>query len=290
VFNLFKIDSKLKINTTMQITAQDVNKLRQITGAGMMDCKKALTEANGDIDAAIEFLRKQGQKVSEKRADRETSEGAVVVRISADNKSGYAMALGCETDFVAKNDEFVALANAIADVVAANDIDTVAGAVAAKFKDGRSIGENLIDYIGKIGEKIEITKVAKVSAASVVTYLHSNNKLGVLVGLSATGADDAGKDVAMQIAAMNPIALKKEEVSQEIIDRELALGKEMALAEGKPAAIVDKIAQGKLTKYFKDNTLLEQDFVKDSSKTVAQMLDGVQKGLTVAKFERVAIG
>jgi elongation factor Ts len=274
----------------MAITAQDVNKLRQITGAGMMDCKKALTEADGNIEAAIEFLRKQGQKVSEKRADRETSEGAVVVRLSADGKKGYAISLGCETDFVAKNAEFQTLANEIADVVVANDLASVADANVAKFKDGRSISENLIDYIGKIGEKIEIGNVSKIEAASVVSYLHSNNKLGVLVGLSTTGADDAGKDVAMQIAAMNPVALKKEEVSQEIIDRELALGKEIALQEGKPEAIVDKIAQGKLTKYFKDNTLLEQDFVKDGSKTVAQMLDSVQKGLTVSSFRRVSIG
>jgi elongation factor Ts len=274
----------------MAITAQDVNKLRQITGAGMMDCKKALTEADGNIDAAIEFLRKQGQKVSEKRADRETSEGAVVVRVSADNKIGYSIALGCETDFVAKNDEFVALANSIADVVAANNISSIEAALAAPFKDGRSISENLIDYIGKIGEKIEIIKLSTVESASVVTYLHSNNKLGVLVGLSATGADDAGKDVAMQIAAMNPIALNKDSVDQETIDRELAIGRELAIQEGKPEAIVDKIAQGKLTKYFKDNTLLEQDFVKDGSKTVAQMLDSIQKGLTVTKFERVSIG
>lgn len=274
----------------MAITAQEVNKLRQITGAGMMDCKKALTEANGDIEAAIEFLRKQGQKVSEKRADRETSEGAVVLKSSVDGSKGYAVALGCETDFVAKNEEFIALANAIAEAVAANDVATVADANATVFTDGRTIHENLIDYIGKIGEKIEILKVERLESASVVSYLHSNNKLGVLVGLSATGADDAGKDVAMQIAAMNPVALSKDDVSQEIVDRELALGKEMALAEGKPEAIIDKIAQGKLQKFFKDNTLLEQDFVKDGSKSVAKMLDGVQKGLTVTSFKRVVIG
>lgn len=274
----------------MAITAQEVNKLRQITGAGMMDCKKALTEANGDIEAAIEFLRKQGQKVSEKRADRETSEGAVIVKLNADSTKGYAVALGCETDFVAKNEEFIALANSIAEAIAKSDVSSVEAANATAFKDGRSIHENLIDYIGKIGEKIEILKVEKVEAALVVNYLHSNNKLGVLVGLSAAGAEEAGKDVAMQIAAMNPVALSKEEVSQEIIDRELALGREIALQEGKPEAIVDKIAQGKLQKFFKDNTLLEQDFVKDSSKTVAKMLDGVQKGLTVTTFKRVAIG
>jgi elongation factor Ts len=273
---------------SITITAQDVNKLRQITGAGMMDCKKALTEANGDIDTAIENLRKQGQKVSEKRADRETTEGAVVVRSTG--SAAFAIALGCETDFVAKNAEFITLANEIADAVVASNATTPAEALAAPFKDGRSISDNLIDYIGKIGEKIEITNVSKIESASVVTYLHSNNKLGVLVGLSASGADDAGKDVAMQIAAMNPIALNKDAVDAATIERELAIGRELAIAEGKPENIIDRIAQGKLTKYFKDNTLLEQDFVKDGSKTVAQMLDSVQKGLTVTSFVRVAIG
>lgn len=289
MFNLFnQVSNNKNIKMSITITAQDVNKLRQITGAGMMDCKKALTEANGDIELAIENLRKQGQKVSEKRADRETTEGAVVVRSTG--SAAFAIALGCETDFVAKNAEFIALANEIADAVVTSNATTPAEALAAPFKDGRSISDNLIDYIGKIGEKIEITNVSKIESASVVTYLHSNNKLGVLVGLSAAGADDAGRDVAMQIAAMNPIALNKDAVDATTIERELAIGRELAIAEGKPENIIDRIAQGKLTKYFKDNTLLEQDFVKDGSKSVAQMLDSVQKGLTVTSFVRVAIG
>lgn len=274
----------------MAITAQDVNKLRKSTGAGMMDCKKALTEAEGDFDVAIEILRKQGQKVSAKRADRETTEGSVFLRTNADSTKGYVIALSCETDFVAKNDEFQGLGNKIADTIAAAGATTPAEANACAFTDGRSIADNLVDYIGKIGEKIEVTSVEVVEAAEVVEYLHSNSKLGVLVGLSAKGATDAGKDVAMQIAAMNPVALSKDEVPAEIVEQELKLGRELALQEGKPEAILDKIAQGKLQKYFKDNTLLEQPFVKDGSKSISEMLNDVQKGLTVNSFKRVAIG
>lgn len=274
----------------MAITAQDVNKLRKSTGAGMMDCKKALTEAEGDFDAAVELLRKQGQKVSAKRADRETTEGAVYLRTNEAGTKGYVIALGCETDFVAKNEEFIGLGDSIADAIVASGAVTIEEAIAAPLKDGRSIADNLIDYIGKIGEKIEVSSVEVVEAASVVTYLHSNKKLGVLVGLSATGADDAGRDVAMQIAAMNPVALNKDEIAPEIVERELALGREQALAEGKPEAIIDKIAQGKLGKFYKENTLLEQPFVKDNGLSVAKMLDGVKSGLTVSAFRRVSIG
>lgn len=274
----------------MAITAQDVNKLRKSTGAGMMDCKKALTEAEGDFEVAVELLRKQGQKVSAKRADRETTEGAVYLRSNAEGTKGYVIALGCETDFVAKNDEFLALGNSIADAIVAAEATTKEAAAAAPFTDGRSIAENLVDYVGKIGEKIEVSDVEVVEAASVVTYLHSNSKLGVLVGLSAAGADDAGKDVAMQIAAMNPLGLSKEEIAPEVVEKELALGREQALAEGKPEAIIEKIAQGKLGKFYKENTLLEQSFVKDPSVSVAKMLDAKQGGLTVSAFKRVAIG
>lgn len=273
----------------MAITAQDVNKLRKSTGAGMMDCKKALTEAEGDFDAAVEILRKKGQKVSAKRADRETTEGTVVLRTNASGNKGYVVALSCETDFVAKNDEFVALANQVADLAAEKDLSTADALNAAPFTDGRSLADNMVDYIGKIGEKIEVS-VETVEATSVTTYLHSNSKLGVLVGLSETGADEAGKDVAMQIAAMNPVALNKESVPADVVEKELALGKEIALQEGKPEAIVEKIAQGKLNKYFKDNTLLEQPFVKDGSKSISQMLNDVKGGLTVTSFKRVAIG
>ena len=276
----------------MAITAQDVNKLRKSTGAGMMDCKKALTEANGDFDTAVELLRKQGQKVSAKRADRETTEGSVFLRTNSDASKGYVIALSCETDFVAKNDEFQALGNSIADAIAAGGADSAEAAAALPFTDGRSISENLVDYIGKIGEKIEVSSVETVEANSVVTYLHSNSKLGVLVGLNAKGdsIEAAGKDVAMQIAAMNPVGLNKESIAQDVVDRELALGREQAAAEGKPEQIHDKIAQGKLQKFFKENTLLEQSFVKDPSTTVSKMLDGVEKGLTVSEFKRVAIG
>jgi len=273
----------------MAITAQEVNKLRKSTGAGMMDCKKALTEAEGDFDAAVEILRKKGQKVSAKRADRETKEGTVALRTNEAGSKGYIVALSCETDFVAKNDEFVGLANQLADLVAANDINSSDDLNAAQFTDGRTVAENMVDYIGKIGEKIEAS-VETIEATSVVPYLHSNSKLGVLVGLSSAGQEDAGKDVAMQIAAMNPVALNKDEVPSEVVEKELALGRELALQEGKPEQIVDKIAQGKLQKYFKENTLLEQVFVKDSSVTISQMLNNIESGLTVTSFKRLAIG
>lgn len=275
----------------MAISAQDVNKLRKATGAGMMDCKKALTETNGDFEAAIDLLRKKGQKVSAKRADRETSEGAVFVK--ADGSKGTLIALNCETDFVAKNDEFVNLGNSILDVAVAKGAGSIEALSAEALSDGRAISEHITDMIGKIGEKIEITSLSSIEADRVVPYIHSNNKLGVLVGLKGASSDEAaeiGKDVAMQIAAMNPVSVDKSGVDQETIDRELAIGKEQALAEGKPENIVEKIAQGKLNKFFKENTLLAQSFVKDSSKTVEQVLKDVDSNLTVAEFKRVAVG
>lgn len=275
----------------MAISAQDVNKLRKATGAGMMDCKKALTETNGDFEAAIDLLRKKGQKVSAKRADRETSEGAVFVK--ADGSKGTLIALNCETDFVAKNDEFVNLGNSILDVAVTKGAGSIEALSAEALSDGRAISEHITDMIGKIGEKIEITSLSSIEADRVVPYIHSNNKLGVLVGLKGAASDEAaeiGKDVAMQIAAMNPVSVDKSGVDQETIDRELAIGKEQALAEGKPENIVEKIAQGKLNKFFKENTLLAQSFVKDSSKTVEQVLKDVDSNLTVAEFKRVAVG
>lgn len=276
----------------MAITAQDVNKLRQMTGAGMMDCKKALTEAEGDFDKAIDLLRKKGQKVSASRADRDVTEGSVFVRTNADNTEGILIALNCETDFVGKNEEFLNLGNAILDVAfdkQPSDIETL-----KKEKLGNlTVEEKITELIGKIGEKIEISEYVKVRGEAVVPYIHAGNKLGVLVslkGVNGTDVEDAGRDVGMQIAAMNPVAVDKEGVDSSTIEKELEIGKEQALAEGKPANIVDKIAEGKLQKFFKDNTLLNQQFVKDSSVTVAKYLDSVSKGLTVAEFKRVAIG
>jgi len=277
--------------STVQISAADVNKLRQQTGAGMMDCKKALTETNGDFEAAIDFLRKKGAKVAASRQDRESNEGVVIARASADGKRGVVIELNCETDFVAKNAEFVAFANAIAAAAVENKPATI-DALNELTVDGQKIGEAIIDKTGKIGEKIGISKYEVVEGEKVIAYIHGNFRLGVLVALSANaaGADDAGKDVAMQIAAMSPVAIDKDGVDASTIERELEIAKEVIRAEGKPEEMVEKIAAGKLNKFYKDSTLLNQEFVKDSSKNVAQFLETVQKGLTVTAFKRVALG
>ncbi|RKR85653.1 elongation factor Ts [Mucilaginibacter gracilis] len=281
--------------STLQISAADVNKLRQQTGAGMMDCKKALTETNGDFEAAIDYLRKKGAKVAASRQDRESNEGVVIARSSEDGKRGVIIELNCETDFVAKNAEFIAFGNAIAneaiqgtpssiDELYNLELDTETGRV--------KIGELIIDKTGKIGEKIGVSKFETVSGEKVIAYIHGNFRLGVLVALSADadGADEAGKDVSMQIAAMNPIAIDKDGVDATTVEREMAIAADVIRAEGKPEAMVEKIAAGKLNKFYKDSTLLNQEFVKDSSKTVAQFLNGVQKDLTVTAFKRVALG
>ncbi|MBL6445476.1 elongation factor Ts [Fulvivirga sp. 29W222] len=276
----------------MAITAKDVNKLRQMTGAGMMDCKKALTEADGDFDKAIDLLRKKGQKVSASRADRDVTEGSVFVRTNNDGTEGILIALNCETDFVGKNEEFLNLGNAILDIAFDKQPADIAALKSEKLGD-HTVEEKITELVGKIGEKIEISEYVRVNGEAVVPYIHAGSKLGVLVSLKGVnGADvqEAGKDVGMQIAAMNPVAVDKEGVDATIVEKELEIGKEQALAEGKPENIVEKIAQGKLQKFYKDNTLLNQQFVKDSSLTVAGYLDSVSKGLTVAEFKRVAIG
>lgn len=276
----------------MAITAKDVNKLRQMTGAGMMDCKKALVEADGDFEKAVELLRKKGQKVSAKRADRETTEGVVVTRTNDDNTKGVAIALTCETDFVAKNDDFVALANKAADLAFEHSPADVEALKALSAGD-TTLGEKIIETTGKIGEKIEISAYESMEGEAVIPYIHLNGKLGVLVELkNVNGADvtEAGKDVAMQIAAMNPVAVDKDGVDSAIVEKEIEIGKEQARQEGKPENIIDKIAQGKLQKFFKENTLLSQAFVKDNSVSIEQYLNGVSKGLTVVQFKRIAIG
>ena len=276
----------------MAITAQDVNKLRKMTGAGMMDCKKALVESEGDFEAAIDILRKKGQKVSASRADRETSEGSVFVKTNDDKTEGILIALNCETDFVAKNDGFLALGGEILEAAYTNNPANTEALMALSL-GAHTVAEKLTDMIGKIGEKLEISSYIRMSADQVVPYIHAGNKLGVLVGLNNTnGADhtEAGKDVGMQIAAMNPLALSKNEVAQDVIDRELEIGKEQVRAEGKPEHMLDKIAQGKLNKFFAENTLLSQKFVKDNSLTIEKYLDSVSKGMTVSKFERISIG
>ena len=276
----------------MAITAKEVNKLRKMTGAGMMDCKKALVEADGDFDKAIEILRKKGQKLSEKRADRETKEGRIFVRTSEDGSEAMLVALSCETDFVAKNEDFKSLGGEIADAAMANK-PTDLEALRDLSLGEQTVQEKATDLLGKIGEKLEVTVYERIAGEQVVSYIHSTGKLGVLVALAGVnGADvaDAGKDVAMQIAAMNPIALDKDGVDQATVEKEIEIGKEQARREGKPEQILEKIAQGKLNKFFKENTLLSQSFVKEPKQSVAQYLDGVSKGLTVADFKRVAIG
>lgn len=274
------------------ISAQDVNKLRQMTGAGMMDCKKALTEANGDFEKAIEILRKKGQKVSASRSDREAKEGSVFVKVSDDKKEAVLIALNCETDFVAKNEEFQSLGKMIADVAFANKPADKDALLSQKAGD-LTLNDKIVELVGKIGEKIEVSEFVHMKGEAVVPYIHAGAKLGVLVslkGVNGKDVTDAGKDVGMQIAAMNPVAVDETSVDKTVIEKELEIAKAQILAEGKPENMVEKIAQGKLNKFFKDNTLLPQAFVKDNSKTVAQYLDSVSKGLTVAEFKRVSIG
>ena len=276
----------------MAITAQDVNKLRTMTGAGMMDCKKALTEANGDFEKAIEILRKKGQKVSASRSDKDAKEGSVFIKTSDDNKEAVLIALNCETDFVAKNEEFQNLGQAIADVAFSKKPTNIEALLAEKL-DGLTVQEKLTELVGKIGEKLEVSEFVHMKGEAVVPYIHAGSKLGVLVslkGVNGTDVTEAGKDVGMQIAAMNPVAVDETTVDKMIIEKELEIAKAQIIAEGKPANMVEKIAEGKLKRFYKDNTLVHQTFVKDNSKTVAQYLDGVTKGLAVAEFKRVTIG
>lgn len=276
----------------MAITAQEVNKLRQMTGAGMMDCKKALTEANGDFEAAIDLLRKKGQKVSASRADRETTEGSVFVKSNEDNTEAVLIALTCETDFVAKNEEFVKLGTTIVESAFNTKVSSVEELMKNEI-DGLSVAEKITELVGKIGEKLVVSNMVVMSGEAVVPYIHAGSKLGVLVelkGVNGTDVTGAGKDVGMQIAAMNPVSVSENDVDEAVKAKELEIGRQQAIAEGKPEQIIDKIAQGKLQKFYKDNTLLNQPFVKDNSLTVAKFLNGVTNGLTVASFKRVSIG
>jgi len=274
----------------MNISAADVNKLRQMTGAGMMDCKKALSEAEGDFEKAVDILRKKGQKIAASRADRTSGEGAVFVKNNAQNTEATLIALNCETDFVAKNEDFVKMGNAILELAYTNKPANTDALLALPL-EGRAISEHLTDMMGKIGEKIEVSAYETLQGEKVVSYLHGA-KIGVLVALKNVGGDaeTAGKDVAMQVAAMRPIALDKDGVSQDLINREIEIGKEQARAEGKPEAMLEKIAVGKLAKFYKDYTLLNQEFVKDNKLSIQQYLDSVNKGMTVSAFKRVGIG
>jgi elongation factor Ts len=278
--------------STVAITAADINKLRQATGAGMMDCRKALTETNGDFEAAIDWLRKQGQKIAAKRSDREAKEGVIIAQTTADNKTGIAVCVSCETDFVSKNADFVAFAQSIADAAIANNVKDADELNAASI-NGTLISELINDKLAAIGEKIGITKVARIDADFVSSYIHGANRIGVLVGFTGNG-DTVGKDIAMQIAAMNPLALDPESISEETVAREKAIVMETMQNDpkmaGKPVEMISKIADGKLGAFFKENTLLAQPFVKDPSKTVAEYVKTAGNDVKVNSFVRVALG
>lgn len=278
--------------STVQITAADVNKLRQQTGAGMMDCRKALAESNGDFENAIDYLRKKGQKVAANRSDREAKEGVVIAKANADNTYGIVIVLSSETDFVAKNEDFVAFAQEIADIALNSKVSSIDD-LKAQPMGNATLGEKLMEVVAKIGEKIDLTRFEQVTAASVIPYIHSGYRIGVLVGMTQAaneGIIGAGRDVAMQIAAMKPLAVDADSVPAEMVAREKAIAVEQIMAEGKAADMAEKIAAGKLNKFFKENTLLPQAFVKDNSKTVAEYLTSVSKGLTVTTFVRLAVG
>jgi len=278
--------------STATITAQDINKLRQATGAGMMDCRKALTETNGDFEGAIDWLRKQGQKVAAKRSDREAKEGVVVARTTFDNKTGIVLTVSCETDFVSKNADFVAFAQSIADAAIANNVKSVEELNNVTI-NGAKVSDLIDDKLTSISEKIGVSRFERVEAPYVASYIHGANRMGVLVGLNKESAE-AGKDVAMQIAAMNPLAVDPSSIPTETIERERAIVTEQIAADpkmaGKPTEMISKIADGKLNAFFKENTLAAQLFVKDNSKSVADYLKSVDSELKVLEFKRVALG
>ncbi|MDB3905879.1 translation elongation factor Ts [Crocinitomicaceae bacterium] len=275
----------------MAITAADVNKLRKMTGAGMMDCKKALVETDGDFDAAVDVLRKKGQKVAAKRGDNETTEGLIFAETTEDGKSGIVFALSCETDFVAKNSDFNAFVRSLVDVAMKNMPSTKDELMALSYDDKLTVEEKITEQVGVVGEKLVISGYDVIKADHVVGYNHPGNQLASLVGLNKASetAADAGKQVAMQVAAMAPIALNKDAVDEATIARELEVGRDLAIQEGKPVEMADKIAQGRLGKFFKENTLLSQSFVRDNKITVEQFLKNSEDGLTVTDFKRLAM-
>jgi elongation factor Ts len=274
------------------ITATDINKLRQATGAGMMDCRKALTETNNDFEAAIDWLRKQGQKVAAKRSDREAKEGVIIAQTSADHKTGFVVCISCETDFVSKNAEFVAFAQVIADAAVTNNVKSAAELNEVSV-NGTKVSDMINDKLASIGEKIGVAKFERVDAAYVASYIHGSYRMGVLVGLSSEAAE-VGKDLAMQIAAMNPVAVDPESVPAETVARERAIiidtMKEDPKMAGKPEEMIAKIAEGKINAFFKEQTLLAQAFVKDGGKTVGEYVKSVDGALKVTEFKRVALG
>ncbi|MFP4041535.1 MAG: translation elongation factor Ts [Bacteroidota bacterium] len=273
-----------------KITAAEVNKLRKQTGAGMMDCKKALTEANGDFDKATEIIREKGIAVANKRSDREATEGVVFSKTTEDAKKGFIISLNCETDFVAKNDDFVDLATKILNLAIEKEPEDLEALKNLNLENNKTVEENVVEQTGIIGEKLELSYFDKIVAPKVVSYIHMDNKLATLVGFNKDDIDEqVCRDIAMQVAAMDPVAIDKDGVPQNIVEQELEIGKKQAKAEGKPDNLLDKIAQGKLGKYMKENTLLNQEFIKESKKTVKQYLQEHDKDLTVTDFKRYSL-
>ena len=281
--------------STATITAAEINKLRQTTGAGMMDCRKALVESDGDFEKAIDYLRKKGQKVAALRSDREAKEGVIIAKTTADNKTGFIITLACETDFVAKNAEFVVFAQSIMDAGIKNNVNSLEELMALQL-DGATVADKINDQVAKIGEKIHLSRFEKISSEGVAAYIHGANRMGVLVGLTKNSGAilDAGRDIAMQIAAMNPLAVSPDSISANVVERERAIVTEQIKNDpkmaGKPDEMIDKIAVGKLNAFFKENTLLAQPFVKDASKTVADYLKSVDADVKVSEFKRVQLG
>ena len=275
----------------MAITAADVNKLRQQTGAGMMDCKNALVESNGDIEMAIDILRKKGQKVAAKRGGNDAKEGLIMAQAAADGQTGVILALNCETDFVAKNEGYVSFVQSIVDLALSQKPSNVDALKALAYDDKLTLEEKIIEQIGRLGEKLELSSYAIIKSEKVVAYNHPGNQLATLVGLNnnVETAAEAGRQVAMQIAAMNPIAIDKDGVDARTIEREIEVGKELAIQEGKPAEMAEKIAMGRLNKFFQENTLLSQPFVRDNKLSVEQFLNATEKGLSVTEFKRFSL-
>src|SRR5438309_8264634 len=280
------------MSTTVQITAADINKLRQATGAGMMDCRKALTETNGDFEAAIDWMRKQRQKVDAKRSDREAKEGVVIAKTTADNKTGFIVTISSETDFVSKNADFVAFAQSIADAAVSNNVKSAEELNSVSI-NGAKVSDMINDKLASIGEKIGVARFERIEAPYVASYIHGAYRMGVLVGFNKE-AGEAGKDIAMQIAAMNPVAVDAASVPADVIKREKDIVMEQMRQDpkmaGKPDEMLSKIAEGKLNAFFKESTLTAQAYVKDSSKTVGDYLKSVSPNLKVIEFKRVALG
>jgi elongation factor Ts len=273
----------------MAITAQEVNKLRQQTGAGMMDCKKALEENNGDFEQAVDYLRKKGAKVAANRGDRDSKEGVVLAKTSADGKTGILIWINCETDFVAINADFIAFADSIAMIALDKNAKSKEEILTLPYNSDITVADKFMEQVGKIGEKIEIGYFEAISAEKVSAYIHPGNRVSVIVGFNQVTNDEVGRNVAMQAAAMAPVALDKEGVTPEMLERELEIAREVIRAEGKPEDMVEKIATGKIAKFYKESTLLNQEYIKDNKMTVAQYLQSVEKGLTATAFKRYAL-